>query len=210
MKNKPGKLFVLSGPSGSGKTTLLKHLLRAKGLKGELVQSVSLTTRPKRSGEREAKDYFFVTERGFRQRQAAQKILEWTKYLGYYYATPKDTVGKYLKAGKHIGLCLDLKGALKVKRLYPKSAVTLFILPPSLKALEKRIEKRCHKTKKEEVVQRLRLARKELAACRTYDYWLVNKNLSKSIKALTGIVLKEIKKQKEEADDTCSYRKPFG
>ena len=192
MEKRTGKLFILSGPSGSGKTTLLRHLLRAKGLRGKLIKSVSLTTRAKRSAERQGRDYFFISKEEFGRRQRAQKILEWTRYLGYYYATPKETVENYLKRGKHIGMCLDLKGALRIKRLYPGNAVTIFILPPSIKALKERIAKRCHKTKQEEIAKRLELAREELAGQVKYDYCVVNKNLTESTEELTGIMLREM------------------
>lgn len=185
-------IFVISGPSGSGKTTLLKELLKHKELKKRLIKSLSFTTRPQRQGEQNKRDYFFITKAEFKQRRQAKKILEWTRYLGYYYATPRDFLDKQLKKGKHIILCLDLKGALKIKRLYPKNTVTIFIMPPSLEALHNRIEGRCNKTKQEEIKQRLKLAREELLASRKYDYCLVNKNLSQAVKELQGIILKGI------------------
>ncbi len=185
-------IFVISGPSGSGKTTLLKKLLKNKELKKRLVQSVSFTTRPKRQRERHKRDYFFITKAEFKRQRQAKKILEWTRYLGYHYATPKDFVDGQLKRGKHIILCLDLKGTLKIKRLYPKNTVAIFIMPPSLEALRHRIEGRCNKTHKEEIKQRLKLAQEELSASRNYDYCLVNKNLTSAVKELQDIILREI------------------
>lgn len=187
-----GLIFVISGPSGSGKTTLLKNLLKDRQLKKKLTKSVSFTTRPKRSGEREKRDYFFITEPQFKQELKAKKILEWTRYLGYYYATPRDFVEKQLKKDKHIILCLDLKGASRVKRLYPGNTVLIFIIPPSLGTLRERIGRRCNKTKKEEIRKRLKLAKAELRACRRYDYCLVNKNLQQAVKELGGLMLTEI------------------
>ena len=186
-----GLIFVISGPSGSGKTTLLEKLLKDKELGKRLIKSVSLTTRPKRSAERDKKDYFFITQGEFSRKLKSKKILEWTKYLGYYYATPKDLLENELKKGKHILLCLDLKGARSIKRLYPKNSVTVFVIPPSLQSLKKRIEGRCNKTKKEEIGKRLKLAREELSACGWYDYSLANKNLNRAVKKLKGIILKE-------------------
>ena len=190
--NKQGLIFIVSGPSGSGKTTLAKRLLGNKTLKNKLVRPVSFTTRPKRSGEQDAKDYFFINEKRFRQEQKEKKILEWTKYLGYYYATPKDFIERQLDKAKHVILCLDLKGAFTVKRQYPRNAVTIFVVPPSLDALLHRITSRCNKTKEEEVRQRLTLAKQELTACDRYDYCVVNKDLNQAIKQLQGIILKEI------------------
>jgi guanylate kinase len=191
-KGQGGLLFVVSGPSGSGKTTLLEGLLRYKELRRRLVQSVSFTTRPKRSGERQAREYFFISAEQFRQKQKAKKILEWTKYLGYYYATPRDFIEERVNEGRHVILCLDLKGALKIRRLYPERSVTIFIIPPSITALRERIKGRCNKTRQEEIRQRLRLARQELAASCRYDYCLENKDLRETLKGLRGIILKEI------------------
>jgi guanylate kinase len=188
-----GLIFVISGPSGSGKTTLRDKLLKDREIKKYgLAKSVSFTTRPKRSREFNGKEYFFITEDEFKQRIKAKKNLEWTKYSGYYYATPKDFLEQQVKQGKHIMLCLDLKGALSIKRLYPDNTVMIFIIPPSLEALRERIEKRCNRIKKEEVSQRLKIARRELLAYEKYDYCLVNKNLQQALKGLKDIVLKKI------------------
>jgi guanylate kinase len=186
-----GLIFVLSGPSGSGKTTLLGNVIRGVGLRKKLVRSISFTTRPRRSREKNGEDYFFINETEFRQKLKAKKILEWTKYLGYYYATPRDFVEEQVRKNKQIILCLDLKGAARVKRLYRKNTVTIFIMPPSLETLRKRIEGRCSRTRKEEIKQRLRLARRELLASRKYDYCLVNNSLRRAVKELQRIILRE-------------------
>lgn len=184
---------MVSGPSGSGKTTLLASLFKDKGLKGKLVKSISLTTRPKRSGEKNGRDYFFCSQKQFVQKKQAKKILEWTRYLGYYYASPKDFAERQLAKGKNLICSLDLRGALKVKRLYPNNTITIFILPPSLAALQRRIEGRCAKTKKEEIRERLKLAEKEIRLSRRYDYCLTNAVLDNTARELKDIVLGEIK-----------------
>jgi guanylate kinase len=184
---KEGLIFVISGPSGSGKTTLAKNLFTVHFLKNKLVKSISLTTRPRRPGERDGRDYFFVTERQFKQKLKAKKILEWTRYLGYYYATPKDFVEKQISRGKSLVLCLDLKGALTIKRLYPKSTCTIYIKPPSLKVLRDRIEKRS-RAKEKDVPQRLKLAQTELLASQIYDYCLVNQDLNVAVRKLQDII----------------------
>jgi len=188
---KQGLIFIISGPSGSGKTTLVGNLLGNKKLKGKLNRSISFTTRPKRSKEKDKKDYFFISEKRFNQEQKANKILEWTKYLGYYYATPRDFIERQLNRARHAILCLDLKGAFIVKRQYPRNTVTIFVIPPSLDTLLHRITSRCNRTKKEEVRQRLALAQKELSAAARYDYCVVNKDLKQATKELAGIILKE-------------------
>lgn len=182
----------MSGPSGSGKTTLAKRLLSDKSLRNKLVKSVSWTTRPKRSGERRGKDYFFVSQKQFAEARKARNLLEWTEYLGYYYATPGDFIDGQIKKSKNVILCLDLKGALTLKRLYPHNAVTIFIMPPSLGALLERMTKRCRKTKGAEVRQRLKLAQGEVKAASRYDYCLVNKDLRQAVRQLKDIILEEI------------------
>ncbi|MFH1128148.1 MAG: guanylate kinase [Candidatus Omnitrophota bacterium] len=192
MREKKAKIFVISGPSGSGKTTLLQHVLKDAALRKKLARSISFTTRHKRSGERNGKDYFFIGEKQFKALQKAKKILEWTKYLGYYYATPKELIDKQLKAGKHVALCLDVKGASLVKRLYPGNAVTIFVLPPSLEVLHQRIRNRCNKTKTKEIKQRVVLAKKELSAASNYDHCLLNQDLVTVTKELKAIINNEL------------------
>ena len=189
--NKPGKIFIISGPSGSGKTTLLTRLIQDKKIGKLLVKSRSITTRPKRLGERQGKDYFFITKGEFSRLLKAKKILEWTRYLGYYYGTPRELVENRLKKGKHLGLCLDLKGARILKKIYPYNTVTVFVLPPSLSALKTRIEGRCRETNKKEVTQRLRLAKREILAAAQFDYRILNQNLRVAFKELKRIFLKE-------------------
>jgi guanylate kinase len=184
------KIFVISGPSGSGKTTLLKKLLRGGPLKRKLVRSVSLTTRPRRNGERNGQDYFFISRQDFQKRRRERKILEWTSYLGHYYATPKDFVEKKVKSGKHILLWLDVRGARQIRKAYPQDSVLVFINPPSLKELQRRIHGRRHSAA--EINQRLGLARQELAAARCYDYRLLNSDLSQAAASLRDIVSREI------------------
>lgn len=187
-----GLIFVISGPSGSGKTTLAAHLLKTKGLKGRLVKPVSFTTRPKRSGERQGKDYSFVTPDEFKEGRRAKKFLEWTKYLGYYYATPREFIKRSAALGMNVALCLDIKGAFRIKRIYPKNTVMIFVAPPSLGALRERITNRCNRTHKDEVRERLKLAKEELQNKHRYDYYLVNKDLPHTVGKLKKIILKEL------------------
>ena len=197
-KNK-GLILVLSGPSGSGKTTLLRELLKRRILGKKISRSISLTTRSKRTGERNGRDYFFVTEDEFKERLKKKKILEWTRYLGYYYATPRDFIEKQLKSGKYVGLCLDFKGALKLKRFYPENTMTIFVMPPSLETLQHRIQKRCSKTRIEEVKKRLFLAKRELLLADKYDYCIINNDLEQAVNTLKDIVIGEILSNVREA-----------
>ena len=188
---KQGKIFVISGPSGSGKTTLLTSLIKEKKIAKLLVKSCSITTRPKRWKEREGKEYFFVKTPEFKHRLKTKKILEWTKYLGYYYGTPKGPLEKQLKSGRNVGLCLDLKGARGLKKLYPKNTVTIFVIPPSLQVLKERIQNRGRQINHQDVAQRMLLAGRELQAVNKFDYCLLNKNLSAALLELKSIFLRE-------------------
>ncbi len=187
-----GKIFVISGPSGSGKTTLTERIIKSAALKNKIKKSISFTTRPKRSNERENKEYFFITEEQFKQYLRAKKILEWTKYLGYYYGTPRDLIDEWLRKRVNIVLCVDLKGVLRLARLYPENIVKIFIMPPSLEELRTRIEKRSSEINKIEIHSRVKLAEKEVLSAEKFDYCLVNKNLDKTVKQLKEIILREI------------------
>ena len=183
-----GKIFVISGPSGSGKTTLAEMLLKEPVLRGLLCRSISFTTRPRRTGERAERDYFFISEAEFNRKRKAKKILEWTSYLGYYYGTDKGFVEDRLRRFRGIILCLDVAGALRIKRMYPRRAVIVFVKPPSMKELYRRIRARSRSTTEEEIAQRLAVAKKEIAQARLYDCRLVNRDLKKAIERLTKIV----------------------
>jgi guanylate kinase len=183
-----GKIFVISGPSGSGKTTLAASLLDQPDLRGKICRSVSVTTRPPRTGERNKRDYFFISEAEFKRRLKAKKILEWTRYLGYYYGTDKDFVEDRLLKFEGIVLCLDVVGAMRLKKMYRNAAITIFILPPSRKELYRRIRQRSSDTSEQEIAGRLAVAREEIKAAKKYDYRLVNRELTKAIDRLKRIV----------------------
>ena len=189
---KKGMIFVFSGPSGSGKTTLAQAVLTDKKFSGRLEKSVSFTTRPRRQGEKSQRDYFFISEAEFSRGKKTQKILEWTKYLGYYYGTARDFVDSRLENSRNLILCLDLKGAARIKALYPKNSVTIFIMPPSLEELARRIENRHRETNKLEIAKRLRLARKEMACAGEFDFCVINDKLARAVKELKGIISKKI------------------
>ena len=197
-KKKNGLVFVISGPSGSGKSTLLKKLFFPSDLKGLIHKPVSFTTRPKRLGEIDGRDYFFISEAAFKRKLKEKKILEWIKYLGYYYGTPYEIIEKQIRKGRHLVLCLDLKGARRIKKLYSPNVVSCFILPPSLRALDRRIRNRCHKTCLKEIKARLKLAKQEVAFAGSYDYRLVNNKLKGTLEKLKSIVIREISRHKKE------------
>ena len=189
---KQGLLFIISGPSGSGKTTLAEEILKQDALRGRIKKSISFTTRLKRLGELDRKDYFFIREEQFKELKQAKKILESTKYLGYYYGTPKPFVDSRLEKAGHILLCVDLKGVARLRRLYPQNSVTIFVMPPSISELRHRIEKRCDKITKGEIAKRLKLAEKEILAVDKFDYCIVNKHLGQAIRELKTVIINEL------------------
>jgi len=192
VRKKSGMIFVLSGPSGSGKTTLAVSALNDKKFSGKLERSVSFTTRPRRRGEKEEKDYFFISDLEFRKQLRRQKILEWTRYLGYYYGTARDFVDSRLENNKSLILCLDLKGADRIKELYLRNSCTIFIMPPSLEELARRIENRHRETSEAEVARRLRLAKREIASSDRFDFCLVNNDLAQAARELKRIISRKI------------------
>ena len=181
-----GGLFIISAPSGCGKTTLCRGFLKKAP---RIRRSVSLTTRPPRKGEKNGRDYIFVTRKRFEKEIREKNLLEWAMNFGYYYGTPKDRVLGLLAKGIDVILAIDVKGAMKVKRLYPQ-AVTIFILPPSLSGLKKRLRQR--KTDDNvEIAKRMKIAQREISCLPKYGYSLVNDNLKEAIYQLEAIVTAE-------------------
>lgn len=183
---KEGRLFILSAPSGCGKTTLSKYLVKSKS---GIIQSISATTRNPRRGEIDGKDYFFVSEKEFKRTISKKGFLEWTKNFGFFYGTPKKFILDNIKKGRNVLLSIDVKGALKVKRLYPQ-AVSIFILPPSMEDLKKRLNKRMTDSSGE-IKTRLKIAKKEISYLDKYDYKVINDNLGKAKDELKAIITAE-------------------
>ncbi len=185
-----GKIIILSGPSGSGKTTIYKQLLKDKRLKDKLAKTVSITTRPKRSGEKEGVDYYFVTPKMFRYKIRAGHLFEYQKVFNHYYGTPKKDVRSILRSGKNILLCIDVKGAAVVGKKY-RDVVTLFIKTATLEELRRRLKNR--KTESEEIIRlRMETARQELQRAKDYDYVIINDELKTAVKKVADIILSEI------------------
>ena len=185
MAKRTGKLFIISAPSGCGKTTLCRMLISRLP---RIARSVSLTTRPPRRGEKNGRDYLFVTEKEFK-RERKKGLLEWAKNFGDYYGTPRERVLRLLARGIDVILAIDVKGAMKVKRSYP-DGVFIFILPPSLSELRKRLRRR--KTDgRSEISKRIKAARKELSYLPRYTYSVVNDNLKKAADRLAAIIIAE-------------------
>lgn len=181
-----GILFVVSAPAGCGKDTILEKVLeRCENLH----YSVSATSRAMREGEVDGKSYFFRTREQFRDMLDNSELLEYTEYCGNYYGTPKQTVLDTLESGKDVVLKIEVEGAANVKKIFPE-AVLIFILPPSMTELERRLHKRG--TEAEEIIQkRLKIAENEMKFAPQYDYVVVNGDLDAAIDDFITVIRAE-------------------
>ncbi|WP_238392627.1 MULTISPECIES: guanylate kinase [Paenibacillus] len=181
-----GLLLVLSGPSGVGKGTLCNRL---RALSPELVYSVSATTRKPREGEIDGVNYFFKTHEQFRAMIEAGELLEWAEYVGNYYGTPKSFVQQTIDQGKDIILEIDVQGAMQVKERFPE-AIFIFVLPPSLEELQKRIVGRGTESESS-IRSRMAAAAEELKLMEHYDYAVVNDVLETACNRVQSIIAAE-------------------
>ncbi|HKQ57692.1 MAG TPA: guanylate kinase [Candidatus Eisenbacteria bacterium] len=178
-----GFLLVLSGPSGAGKGTLVDRLV---AVRPECTFSISATTRPRRTNEVDGVQYEFVTREEFERRRAGGLFLEWAEVHGHLYATPSRFVDEGVRAGQVVVLDVDVQGGASVRHARP-DAVSVFIYPPSIEALRKRLLQR--QTDLPEVVEvRLQNAPGEIKQYREYDYLVVNDDLEQAVERLTAIV----------------------
>ncbi len=191
MEKKKSLIIIVSAPSGSGKTTLIKGLQeKVKGIK----RSVSYTTRKPRAAEQDKDDYLFVTEEEFRKKIKSGDFLEWEKNFGNYYGTPRAEFAEAVERGEDIILSIDVKGAGKVKELFPES-ISVFIMPPSAQELETRLKKR-NTDQEKQISARLETAQKEMALADRYDYLIINENIDEAVEELGEIVRNERKNRR--------------
>ena len=197
-----GKFFVLSGPSGAGKGTICKRLLEETD---KLDLSVSMTTRKPRVGETEGVSYYFTEKEVFQEHIKKGNLLEYAEVYGNYYGTPKTPVLDKLSRGIDVILEIDMQGALKVKESYP-DGVFIFILPPSMTELRKRLTGRGTETA-EAIELRLGEALKELSYIDKYDYCVVNGVLEEAVARVKAIVVAEHSKVAFTAEELIeSYK----
>ncbi|MBI5744043.1 MAG: guanylate kinase [Elusimicrobia bacterium] len=180
--------MVISAPSGGGKTVVRSGLLK---LNRKFAFSVTCTTRTRRPGEVDGKDYYFVTEAQFLKLRKEGKLLEWALVHGNYYGTPVRSVMTVLEKGRIPVMTIDVKGARSVKRLFPE-AVTVFLLPPDLKTLVQRLRGRGEKP--ENVAVRLETARSEIKVAATFDYLVINDRLPETVREVAAIAELETRK----------------
>jgi len=181
-----GTLFVVSAPSGAGKTSLCHELV---ALLPDLRYSVSCTTRKPRPGEVESRDYHFVDEATFRGMIKEGAFLEWAEVYGNLYGTPRAPIREWIAQGTDVLLDIDTQGALQIRRHEP-DAVSIYILPPSLEALRRRLEDR-RGDPPDEIARRLKKAKDEVKHYHDYMHVIVNDDFKFSVRQLEAIVLAE-------------------
>jgi guanylate kinase len=181
-----GKIVVIVAPSGTGKSTLLEKL---KQDLPSLEWSVSCTTRPARKGEVDGEDYFFLPEAEFLDLKAKDEFIEWAKVHSNYYGTRKSFIDEGLERGAHLLFDLDIQGCDSIKKIYGEEANVIFIEPPSVEELKKRLMARGTETR-EVIQERLNNAKKELTRKNDFDYNVVNDNFDKAYVKLHEVVSK--------------------
>jgi guanylate kinase len=182
-----GLMLVLSSPSGAGKTTISRLLLE---IEDDLTMSVSATTRRKRPGETEGKDYYFTDNQDFGERVNRGELLEHAKVFDYYYGTPRAPVERALSAGRDVLFDIDWQGTQQIYEQAGDDLVRVFILPPSTRALEARLRARAQDTD-EVVARRMSEASSEMSHWQEYDYVIVNDDLEKSLQQVRAILAAE-------------------
>ncbi len=182
-----GIVFIVSGPSGAGKSTLVEALLARIP---DLTLSISCTTRTPRPGERDGREYHFVDRDAFLHRRDANVFAEWAEVHGSLYGTIRTPLDDAVAEGTDMLLDIDVQGARQLKRSYKEAAVAVMVFPPSWDELERRL--RARSTEDDATIaRRLRRAREEADALRDYDYWLVNREIERSVAGLEAIVVAE-------------------
>lgn len=179
---KKGLLIVVSGPSGCGKGTILGSITDKLGIS----YSVSATTREMRDGEADGVNYHYMTKERFEQLIAEDKVLEYTTYCGNYYGTLRDEVDSRREQGQDVLLEIEVEGAANVRRLCP-DAISIFIAPPSVQELERRLRKRGTETE-EVIAERVAQAEREIRCASEYDYIIINGELEKAVNDVASVI----------------------
>jgi guanylate kinase len=180
---RPGNIFLVVAPSGAGKSTLVNALLEKDSA---ITLSVSFTTRPPRPGEQDGREYHFVTPEDFKARRARGEFLESAEVHGNYYATSRVWIEERVRTGEDVLLEIDWQGARQVKQHFPH-AVAVFILPPSIEALESRLHKRGQDSP-QVIARRMLAAGSEVSHAHEFDYVIINADFALALSQLTAIV----------------------
>jgi len=189
-----GLMFVLSSPSGAGKTTLARLLLKADR---NVELSVSVTTRPKRRGEIDGRDYHFIDLARFRAMVKTGKLLEWAEVFNHRYGTPRRPVEKALRAGRDVLFDIDWQGTHQLREKARDDLVSVFILPPTAKELERRLQRRAQDSH-DIIGARMAKAAGEMSHWPEYDYVIVNRDIDKAFAEVRAILAAERLKRERQ------------
>jgi guanylate kinase len=195
-----GLLMVLSSPSGAGKTTLARRLVEADA---EIAMSVSVTTRPPRPGETDGRDYHFIDDKRFVRMREGGELLEWARVFDNFYGTPRAPVEAAIKGGRDILFDIDWQGAQQLSEKMKHDVVRVFILPPSVTALERRLQTRAQDSV-EVVRRRMEAASAEISHWPEYDYVIVNADIDGSLAGLKAIITAE-RLKRERLDGLSAF-----
>jgi len=180
-----GLFVILSSPSGGGKTSVIRALLEQDTM--NFKYSVSATTRKPRPGETDGTDYYYLSEEKFKEKIERNEFVEWEKVHNFYYGTPRDQIEGWLRNGETVLLDIDVQGGLRIKKEYPDNSITIFIAPPSLEELIKRLKNR--KTDSEqEIDKRLKRVPLEMEKGEEYDYVIINDKLEETISRVNNVI----------------------
>jgi guanylate kinase len=181
----PGKIVIISSPSGAGKTTIVRLLLERHS---DFMFSVSATTRPRRDGEVNAKDYYFLTADEFRHKITSNEFAEWEEvFKGKFYGTLKAEIERIWETGKTGIFDIDVKGALSLKKVYGQQALTIFIAPPSFTVLEERLKKRATENP-DALKERISRASFEMEFRDRFDVCVVNDDLNRAVQETEKLI----------------------
>ncbi len=180
-----GHLFIISGPSGTGKSTIVSAILKKRP---QLGYSISFTTRPPRGDEQDGVDYHFISQDTFRKKIDADELAEWAEVHGHLYGTSARYIEETLAGGQDVLLDIDVEGTKRLSARYPE-AISVFIAPPTMKELEKRLNRRGTDSAVV-VARRLKSAEAEMAQAHCYDHVIVNDDLGKALVELETIIEK--------------------
>jgi guanylate kinase len=182
-----GMMLVLSSPSGAGKTTLSRKLLEAHP---DIVMSVSVTTRPPRTGEVEGRDYRFIDAARFEAMKRGDELLEWAHVFGHSYGTPRHPVDEAIARGRDVLFDIDWQGTQKLRELARSDLASVFVLPPSMKELERRLRSRAQDSDAV-IADRMAKAVGEMSHWEEYDYVVINRDLDQAFAEVEGILAAE-------------------
>ncbi len=186
-----GKLIILSAPSGAGKSTIINELLKENEFNLEF--SISACSRKPRQGEVNGREYYFLSAEKFKQKKDNKEFIEWEEvYENHYYGTLKSEIDRIFAKGNNVIFDIDIAGGLNIKKQFPKKAISIFIMPPSVEELEKRLNTRGTDSE-ENIKKRVEKAKYEISFANEFDQKVVNKNIENAVEDTKRIISEFIK-----------------